>query len=46
MNTGKRLKLIREKIGISGKALAKKVGVVPSQISKIENGVTNSTFAL
>jgi transcriptional regulator with XRE-family HTH domain len=46
MNTGERLKLIREKIGISGKALAKKVDVVPSQISKIENGVTNPSIDL
>lgn len=46
MNTGLRLKKIREKKEVSGKSLAEKVGVVPSQISKIENGVTNPSIDL
>ena len=44
MNIGERF--LREKRDISGMALAKQVGVVPSQISKIENGVTNPSFDL
>ena len=46
MKIGTQLKVIRELYGISGKALAEKVGVVPSQISKIESGITNPSFDL
>ncbi len=46
MNIGERLRFLREQRDISGMALAKQVGVVPSQISKIENGVTNPSFDL
>lgn len=46
MNIGLRLKTIRENMGISGRSLALRVDVVPSQISKIENGVTNPSLDL
>lgn len=46
MNIGERLKMLREGRSLSGIALARRVGVVPSQISKIENGVTNPSFEL
>jgi|GEM_PF-1206847 len=46
MNIGERLRFLREQRDISGMALSKQVGVVPSQISKIENGVTNPSFDL
>jgi len=46
MNVGAKLKKAREDRGVSGRALALKVGVVPSQISKIENGVTNPSLDL
>ncbi|MDR3560769.1 MAG: helix-turn-helix transcriptional regulator [Negativicutes bacterium] len=46
MNIGSRLKQVREGNKISGKALAEKVNVVPSQIYKIENGTTNPSIDL
>lgn len=46
MNIGLRLRAIRENRGISGRSLALQVGVVPSQISKIENGTTNPSIDL
>lgn len=38
MNIGQRVRYFRDLFGISGKSLAEKVGLDPSQISKIENG--------
>lgn len=46
MDIGARLKQVRENKHISGKALAEKVNVVPSQIYKIENGTTNPSLDL
>jgi transcriptional regulator with XRE-family HTH domain len=46
VNIGFRLKQVREIKGISGKALAEKVNVVPSQIYKIESGTTNPSIDL
>lgn len=46
LDIGLRLKQIRERKKISGKALAEKVNVVPSQIYKIENGTTNPSIDL
>ena len=46
MNIGLQLRKIRENRGISGRALALQVGVVPSQVSKIENGITNPSLDL
>lgn len=46
MNIGARLKTIRESKKLSGRALALKAGVVPSQIYKIEGGVTKPSFDL
>ena len=44
MNIGERLRYLREQNGISGKALAEKIGLVPSQINKIEHGVTKPSI--
>jgi transcriptional regulator with XRE-family HTH domain len=46
MNIGARLKAIRQAKKLSGRALALKVGVVPSQIYKIEGGATNPSLDL
>lgn len=44
MNIGDRLRILREQSGISGKALAEKIGIVPSQINKIEHNVTKPSL--
>lgn len=44
MNIGDRLRILREQAGISGKALAEKIGIVPSQINKIEHNVTKPSL--
>ncbi|WP_371364566.1 hypothetical protein SRRS_52290 [Sporomusa rhizae] len=44
MNIGERLRFLREQSGISGKALAEKIGLVPSQINKIEHNVTKPSI--
>ena len=44
MNIGERLRFLREQAGISGKALAEKIGLVPSQINKIEHNVTKPSI--
>jgi transcriptional regulator with XRE-family HTH domain len=41
---GVNLKLRRIKMGLSAKALAERIGVSPSLISKIENGATNPSM--
>lgn len=46
MNIGSRLRKVREDRKMSGRALALQVGVVPSQISKIESGATNPSIDL
>ena len=44
MNIGERLRFLREQSGLSGKALAEKIGLVPSQINKIEHNVTKPSI--
>jgi len=44
MIIGERLKYFREQAGISGKSLAEKAGLVPSQIYKIESNVTKPSL--
>ena len=41
---GTHLKLLRMQQGISGKDLAKRIGVSPSLISKVENGAANPSM--
>lgn len=44
MNYGERLKYFRELKGLSGKALAERAGLVPSQVSKIESNITKPSL--
>ena len=44
MNYGSRLKYFREINGVTGKALAEKAGLVPSQIYKIEGNSTKPSL--
>jgi transcriptional regulator with XRE-family HTH domain len=44
MDYGKRIKDIRESIGMSGRALALKSGLDPSQINKIEHSVNKPSL--
>ncbi len=44
MNYGSRLKYFKEINGITGKALAEKAGLVPSQIYKIEGNSTKPSL--
>ena len=44
MTIGERLKFFRGQTGISGKRLAEKAGLVPSQIYKIESNTTKPSF--
>lgn len=44
MNIGQRIKFYREKIGLSGRALALKTGLDPSQINKIEHGINKPSI--
>lgn len=44
MDIGKRIRLIREGVGLSGRALALKVGLDPSQINKIEHNVNKPSL--
>ncbi|MCL6478096.1 MAG: helix-turn-helix domain-containing protein [Peptococcaceae bacterium] len=44
MTIGERLRFFREQAGISGKYLAERAGLVPSQIYKIESNVTKPSL--
>ena len=44
MNVGMRIKELREQAGISGRQLAKITNLDPSQISKIEKGVSKPSL--
>ncbi|WP_449240558.1 helix-turn-helix domain-containing protein [Desulfoscipio gibsoniae] len=44
MDIGKRIKSIREDLGLSGRALALKVGLDPSQINKIEHNINKPSL--
>lgn len=44
MNIGERLRLLRKQSGLSGKALAEKAKLVPSQVNKIEHGTANPSI--
>lgn len=44
IDVGNRIKQLREKMDISGRTLAKKADLDPSQISKIEKGVSKPSL--
>ncbi|ONK21710.1 hypothetical protein BLX87_20780 [Bacillus sp. VT-16-64] len=44
MNVGKRIKSLREQANMSGRLLAEKTNLDPSQISKIEKGVSKPSL--
>lgn len=44
MDIGQRIRLLREGVGLSGRALALKVGLDPSQINKIEHNVNKPSL--
>lgn len=44
MNIGERLRLLRKQSGLSGKALAEKAKLVPSQVNKIEHGTAKPSI--
>ncbi|PHJ38055.1 hypothetical protein P378_11985 [Desulforamulus profundi] len=44
MEIGNRIRELRQKVGLSGRALAIKVGLDPSQINKIEHNVNKPSL--